>query len=377
MKSITLLLFTFFCFSFTFSQSPEKMSYQAVIRDGANNLLTSTTIGMQVSILQGSATGIPVFVELHSALTNSNGLVSIEIGGGNLVSGDFTSIDWSSGTYFIKTETDPTGGVNYTISGTTQLLSVPYALYAKTSGSSTPGPAGINGNNGLNALVLTSIENVGINCVNGGTKVEVGLDINSNGVLDLNEIDPLLTKFICNGAPGIQGPSGPNYFNHFIGEQYGGGIIFHLWKDASNVEHGLVVATTNQSTAQAWSNIDNSLVSAALNTWNGISNSNAIINQAGHVNSAAKLCLDLVSGGESDWYLPSIDELSLLWHNRFNVNKVLSSIPGATSLPNVAAFWSSTEGTATTATYLHFGLGHIGSGYLKSGNYYVRAIRSF
>jgi len=130
------------------AQAPEKMSYQAVVRDAGNALVTSTAVGMQISILQGSATGTPVYVETQTPTTNANGLVSLEIGVGTLVSGDFTIIDWANDTYFIKTETDPTGGTTYTITGTSQLMSVPYALYAKTSGSSTPGPQGPIGNTG-------------------------------------------------------------------------------------------------------------------------------------------------------------------------------------------------------------------------------------
>jgi hypothetical protein len=120
-----------------FAQTPEKMSYQAVIRDASNNLTTNQSVGMQISILQGSSTGTAVYVETQNPTSNVNGLVSLEIGTGTIISGDFTTIDWANDTYFIKTETDPTGGTNYTITGTSQLLSVPYALHAKTAESIT------------------------------------------------------------------------------------------------------------------------------------------------------------------------------------------------------------------------------------------------
>ena len=118
-----------------FAQAPEKMSYQAVIRDAGNTLITDQAIGMQISILQGSIFGASVYVETQTPNTNNNGLVSIEIGSGTVVNGTFNTIDWSSGPYFIKTETDPTGGTSYTITGTSQLMSVPYALHAKTAES--------------------------------------------------------------------------------------------------------------------------------------------------------------------------------------------------------------------------------------------------
>jgi uncharacterized protein (TIGR02145 family) len=123
------------------AQSPEKLSYQAVIRDGSDNLVTNTSVGMQISILQGDVFGASVYVETQSATTNANGLLSVEIGSENasVLKGNFVSIDWANGPYFIKTETDPTGGQSYTITGTSQLLSVPYALHAKTAETVTGG----------------------------------------------------------------------------------------------------------------------------------------------------------------------------------------------------------------------------------------------
>jgi hypothetical protein len=112
------------------AQAPQKMSYQAVIRNNNNALLTSTTVGMKISVLQGSSAGIPVFVETHTQSTNANGLVSLQIGTGTIITGTFSGINWAAGPYFIKTETDPTGGTDYTIAGTNELMSVPYALFS-------------------------------------------------------------------------------------------------------------------------------------------------------------------------------------------------------------------------------------------------------
>lgn len=131
------------------AQSPNKMSYQAVIRNSSNALVINQAVNMRISILQGSSSGLSVYVETHTPTTNVNGLVSIEIGGGVPISGTLAGVDWANGPYFVKTETDPTGGLNYSIVGTSQLLSVPYALYAETSGSGTPGPQGPQGPIGL------------------------------------------------------------------------------------------------------------------------------------------------------------------------------------------------------------------------------------
>jgi len=116
----------------SYAQAPQKMSYQAVLRNANNTLVSNTPVAIKVSVLQGSASGTAVYVERHTLTTNINGLATFEIGSGTIISGSFATINWASGQYFVKTETDPAGGTNYTISGTSQLLSVPYALYAKT-----------------------------------------------------------------------------------------------------------------------------------------------------------------------------------------------------------------------------------------------------
>lgn len=118
---------------------PLKMSYQAVVRDGTNNLLANKTIGMRISIIRGSANGSLVYSETHLPITNSNGLVSIIIGDGHSTTGAVAMIDWSQGPFFVKTEIDITGGSNYSIESTTQLLSVPFALYAEKAGNGFDG----------------------------------------------------------------------------------------------------------------------------------------------------------------------------------------------------------------------------------------------
>ncbi|WP_052172357.1 DUF1566 domain-containing protein [Psychroserpens jangbogonensis] len=132
MCKLFTILAAFLVTASTFAQAPEKMSYQAVVRDSGNTIVSNQAVGMQISVLQTTAGGTAVYVETQTPTTNANGLVSIEIGMGSVVSGDFYTIDWSAGPYFIKTETDPTGGAAYTITGTSELLSVPYALHAKT-----------------------------------------------------------------------------------------------------------------------------------------------------------------------------------------------------------------------------------------------------
>ncbi|MGA2408607.1 MAG: fibrobacter succinogenes major paralogous domain-containing protein [Bacteroidales bacterium] len=153
-----------------FSQSPQKMSYQAVIRNSSDQLVKSSPIGMRISILKDAT---PVYVETQTPTSNANGLVSIEVGTGTFVAGTFAGIDWSNGTYFIKTETDTAGGTTYSITGTSQLLSVPYALYAKTAGTSDALQNQINMLKFSSAAggVVTDIDNNVYNTVKIGTQV--------------------------------------------------------------------------------------------------------------------------------------------------------------------------------------------------------------
>lgn len=130
MKHFQLLLATLFFSFIANAQPPQKMSYQMVVRNSSNVLVSNQAVGVKISLLQGSATGTAVFVETHTPTTNANGLASLIIGNGTTVTGSFASVDWANGPYFIKTETDPAGGINYTITGNSQLMSVPYALFA-------------------------------------------------------------------------------------------------------------------------------------------------------------------------------------------------------------------------------------------------------
>jgi uncharacterized protein (TIGR02145 family) len=112
------------------------MSYQAIIRNGSGNLVANTAIGMRISILQGTVTGTAVYVETQTPTTTASGLISIEIADpatSTVVSGTFAGINWGADAHFLKVEMDLAGGTNYTITGTSQLLSVPYALNAKTA----------------------------------------------------------------------------------------------------------------------------------------------------------------------------------------------------------------------------------------------------
>jgi hypothetical protein len=185
-----------------------------------------------------------------------------------------------------------------------------------------------------------------------------------------------IVDYFCNNTPA------PEY-TYEIGQyvESRGGVIFHRYKDGAN-ENYLVVDTTNISTSSFWSNINSVAIGAtAQSTWEGLSNSNAIVAQVGFTSGAAQGCLNSTNGGQSDWYLPAIDELSLLWQNRFNVDRTLSgnsslgTIVGAT-IVFTNAYWSSTEYNGSNAWLFYFGNG--GASYdNKSVTLYVRAVRKF
>ncbi len=115
-----------------FAQAPQKFSYQTVVRNASQGLVANQSCGIKISIRSGSATGTVVYSETQTKTSNINGLVTLEIGAGTVVSGTFNTINWGADVYFVQTQIDPAGGTNYTITGTSQLSSVPYALNASS-----------------------------------------------------------------------------------------------------------------------------------------------------------------------------------------------------------------------------------------------------
>jgi hypothetical protein len=316
MKFLFIFL-SLFVSTLLFSQAPEGINYQAVMRNSSGNLVTNSTVAIRVQIRQGSATGTTVYQERQSIVSSSQGLINMVIGAGTPQTGTFNAINWAVGPFFVNLAVDFSNGVNYQDFGTQQLMSVPYALYAKASGAQlnqwrygntvpvnslgvlgdfyldvvtgnvyyknstttwvltgnikgpvgpsgqtgaqgaqgiqgatgaqgnqgNQGVTGTNGTNGQNTLVKSTTETAGANCTTGGIKIEYGLDANSNGTLDVSEINATLTRYVCNGATGAQGIQG------LTGSQGIQGIAGTNGTNGSNGQNTLVKSTTEAAGA--------------------------------------------------------------------------------------------------------------------------------
>ena len=184
MKKLTLFLILLQSV-IALAQAPQKMAYQSVVRNASNQIVANQNIGVKISIVEGSITGTIVYAETHTTTTNANGLFTLEAGGGTPTTGTFTAINWGNGSHYIKSEIDITGGTNYALSGTMELLSVPYALYAAKSYETTALQAQITAlQNTVNSF-YPALTTISISLVSGDS-ASTGVSISSIGVYDPN-----------------------------------------------------------------------------------------------------------------------------------------------------------------------------------------------
>jgi hypothetical protein len=389
---VTICLTLLACVAF--AQSPNKFSYQAVVRNSSNELVVSQPVGVKISLLFNSHTGIIVYQETHTPQSNANGLVTLEVGGGEVVAGDMSTIDWGAGSYFIKTEVDPNGGTNYSVTSTSQLLSVPFALYAVNGGSGEPGPQGPQGPQGpagpqgpTGATGATGPQGptgpqgaTGATGATGGAGPQgpqgpTGPQGPAGNFSNGNQPGEMMywngsawvavapgtegsTLTFCNGVP-TWGPCPEPPVQ--VGSFYQGGVVFYV--DGNG--HGLIAATNDQSIGALWGCEGTSMTTLNI-VGTGLVNTETIYVSCPDANIAARICYDVDINGYTDWYLPSKDELDLIYQNQ-------AAIGGF----NNGLYWSSSQATPTTAHYKNFSNGTSSSNFKEGYFYRVRAIRSF
>ena len=400
MRKLFTLLVAVLLTASVFAQAPEKMSYQAVIRNTGGTLVASTQIGMEINIRQGSETGTVVYTETQTPTTNANGLVSIEIGGG----AGFSTINWANDDYFIETKTAVVAPLTtYTITGVSQLLSVPYALNAKTAdnGITTAQADAITANTAK--VGITGAQTTKLAGIADGAEVNVQADWNQATITadDFIKNKPTIptaadgsetkvtagTNVTVTGSGTTASPyvvnatagSGSTTFS--VGDFAQGGIVF--WVDETG-QHGLVAAKEDQSTGVRWyAGTYGNTQAKGDGPFSGEANTSIIIAAQVAIGDdgstyAARICneLQVTEGGKTygDWYLPSKEELNLMYQNKATIDAT-AGVNGGSGFAR-SYYWSSTEGGSSNAWGQYFDGGYQ-NGYSKGSTCRVRAVRAF
>jgi hypothetical protein len=292
--------------SFATSQTPQLFNYQAVLHNVSGEPISLRQVGLRASILKNS---IPVCVEVFNPTTDIFGMVALKIGSVNPI--DFASIDWSAGIFTLKIELDPNGGASYFEMGTSQILSVPFALYAKKAENSFSGNyTDLSGKPDLNQYLIAP------------TNAAAGDMIFYNGT----------------SWAKIDKPTDPN-FKYTLEWDFTNNKPYWKFKLPSVTYNGttIYVHPTDNSTGIRWYNGEY-ISTNARSTMDGETNTSLILATQGVGNYAAQICADLVAFGYDDWYLPSKDELNAIYQDKEAIGSF-----------SFAYYWSSTEYSNTDA----------------------------
>ena len=305
------------CFAFLaitavlFAQAPQSFRYQLVVRAADGSIVANKTVKFKISILQDNATGSVAYCETHTAATGISGEATLTIGTGTPVTNTFAAISWATHSHFLKVELDATGGTNYIFYNTSEILSVPYAMYA----GNIDGAVMLGENGGVKVTDNTATTGV------------------TNGTLRYNSTIKKMQYFESNLWHNTDGTP-------TIGEFKFGGIVFYV--DGTG-NHGLVCATSDQSDGIQWYNGTNTTTGAvgtAIGT--GKNNTSIIINNQGEGMYAAKICYDLILNGFDDWFLPSVYEFFELCYNKEIINATALVNGGGIFKPSTW-YWTSSE----------------------------------
>jgi hypothetical protein len=394
------------------AQAPQGIPYQAAARNSGGGIMASTAISVRFSIRDSVAAGAILYREVHSVTTTPQGLFSVQIGSGSPVSGTFAGINWGAAPRYLQVEMDPTGGSTYTDMGTTQMMSVPYALYSNnglppvtatgdilySNGTSWQKlPAGIEGqvltmSGGLpvwagcpmpfvssitgtatvatgNTTTLASTTAGGVWSSSNTAIATVNTDGMVTGVASGTTTISYTVTNACGAIAAATRIVTVSSTTISIGDSYGGGIIFYILHPGevgyvTGEVHGLIAAPTDQSVGMEWGCSGTMVGGTSTDAGSGAANTSLVADACG-AGTAARLCNELELGGYSDWYLPSLEELDKLYNHK-------DAVGGFTS----GYYWSSSEYTENFAWIIYFYNG--GNTYdSKSTEYYVRAIRYF
>jgi len=355
----------------TLSAVTHAIPYQAVVRDGAGNPLINHPLTVRCTLHDNTASGTSIYQETHTITTNNLGLFTLHIGTGVASIGNIDSIHWALYKKYLQVEFDTTAqGVSYIDLGTQQLMAVPYALYAETAGNALNAPKGDNGVDGVN----------GSNGATGpagpqGAQGVAGTFPNGTAAGEMMYWNGTAWVSVAAGAEGqsLSFHNGsPTWEGRLsVGMEYQGGIIAYILHQGDvgydpNVQHGLIAAPFDQSTGAQWG-CHGTTISGADGTAIGTGNQNTIdiMNGCSTAGIAARICGDLVLNGYSDWYLPSKDELAVIYSNKGLIGGFAA-----------AGYWSSSENSYLVAWFQLFNDGSQSS-HGKFSAYYVRAVRAF
>ena len=253
MKRILTMAGAIFMACSAIAQAPERMTYQAVVRDAQNEIVANQGVSVEVSITQTTVSGTVVFEERHSPSTNVNGLFTIILGTGTPLSGSLGSIDWSQGPYFLNSNIDPTGGSNYSIQASTQLVSVPYAMYAEAAGSIANIDVYLQNNASFDTAVTNIINSIGLS----NPVIDASIS-NDSLFLSLGDGSTVNVGFIGGGGAG--GSDDQNLTSAVLS----GGLL------TLSIENGNSV-TVDLSSLSAGNAVPNGVSQGDLLYWNGSS----------------------------------------------------------------------------------------------------------